>query len=142
MGSFKNFSSPFYVQLFSTLFIALSVHRNPFIEGIKGINICIQLAWKFWKKKKKNSRRENHTRERKLEEDEGVFMDLGSHLGNDLEEEKSWGRINAIVGVEIRWWKIKKSVLRGRGGARIQEKSLAEGELSTQSCFHCSWSTR
>lgn len=43
-------------------------------------------------------------------------MDLGSHLGNDLEEEKSRGRINAIVGVEICWWKIKKSVLRGGAG--------------------------
>lgn len=58
MRSFNNFPSP--VQLFSALFIVRSL--NPFIEGIKVINIHLKIL-----KKKKNSRRESHTRERKLE---------------------------------------------------------------------------
>lgn len=105
MRSFNNSPSP--VQLFSALFIVRSL--NPFIEGIKVINIHLKIL----KKKKRildvkvTLERENWNR---------VFMDLGSHLGNDLEEAKSRGRINAIVGVEICWWKIKKSVLRGGAG--------------------------
>lgn len=77
MRSFNNFPSP--VQLFSALFIVRSL--NPFIEGIKVINIHLKIL-----KKKKildvkvTLERENWNR---------VFMDLGSHLGNDLEEEKS-----------------------------------------------------
>lgn len=57
MRSFNNSPSP--VQLFSALFIVRSL--NPFIEGIKDINIHLKIL------KKKNSRRESHTRERKLE---------------------------------------------------------------------------
>lgn len=60
MRSFNNSPSP--VQLFSALFIVRSL--NPFIEGIKVINIHLKI---LKKKKKKNSRRESHTRERKLE---------------------------------------------------------------------------
>lgn len=59
MRSFNNFPSP--EQLFSALFIVRSL--NPFIEGIKVINIHLKIL----KKRKKSPRRESHTRERKLE---------------------------------------------------------------------------
>lgn len=64
------------------------------------------------------------------------FYGFGSHLGNDLEEEeKSWGRINAIV--EICWWKIKKSVLRGKNTGEMISRRGAFAERF----LHCSSST-
>lgn len=76
MRSFNNSPSP--VQLFSALFIVRSL--NPFIEGIKVINIHLKILKKKILDVKVTLERENWNR---------VFMDLGSHLGNDLEEEKS-----------------------------------------------------
>lgn len=76
MRSFNNFPSP--EQLFSALFIVRSL--NPFIEGIKDINIHLKILKKKILDVKVTLERENWNR---------VFMDLGSHLGNDLEEEKS-----------------------------------------------------